>query len=186
MLRALLKPHSQAPYRATRHYERVLGTSMELVVVADDRAAAERAEERAWSLIERLERTFSVYRQDSELNRWQASHDEDRAVSPELAKVLQAAERWRAVSEGAFLPTVESVTRVWRARERGEAASEFEPLDPDRPLWEVDVKACVARRLTRHPASLNALAKGYILTGRPRRRTRSRASARSCSTSAAT
>ena len=163
MFRALLRPRFQAPYRATKHYERVLGTSMELAVVADDPPTAERAEERAWATIERLERTFSVYRPDSELNRWQASHDEDRTVSRDLAEVLHAAERWRVAFDGAFLPTVESFTRAWRAREQGEAALGFESLHPAQPLWVVDLESCVARRLTRHPASLNALAKGYVL-----------------------
>ncbi|RYG64207.1 FAD:protein FMN transferase, partial [bacterium] len=163
MLASLLRPRPRAPYSGVRYYEHVLGTSMELALLADDAGTADRAEARVWAEIDRLEAVFSVYRPDSEFNRWQATHGEDRSVSADLAAVLLAAERYRVVTDGAFLPTVETITRGLRAREAGDVAPDIEALDPRAPLWCVDLPALVARRLTRCPASLNALAKGYIL-----------------------
>ncbi len=128
-----------APTRHVAHYERVLGTSMELQVVGTPDAVGI-AEESALVEIDRLEAVFSRFREDSELARWERTFDEDVPVSKELAEVLIAAEDWRVETKGAFDATM--------APEEG-------------PRWTV--RGETARRLTERRASLNALAKGYIV-----------------------
>ena len=53
------------------YHENVMGTSLELRVRADSRAAAQGAEERVLREIDRLAAIFSGYDPASELSRWQ-------------------------------------------------------------------------------------------------------------------
>ena len=159
---------SRRPLRHVAHYEPVLGTSLELQLVAGSDAAARRGESAALAEIDRLEAIFSAYRPDSELRRWQATHDVDVPVSPELAEVLERSEHWRARTGGAFNPAVEAATRVWKeSAARGEPASDatLAALAEEiaAPLWTVDRARSTARRLTRLPVTLNAIAKGFII-----------------------
>ncbi len=140
-----------------RNYEHVLGTSLELQFVSETASSAERAEQVVLAEIERLEAIFNRYRPDSELNRWQATHLQWVDVSPELAFVLSTAEAWRQRSSGAFQPTVEAISEAWRC---GEEAPE---ADFETPLWDVNLATYQAKRITPHPASLNAIAKGFII-----------------------
>ncbi len=126
-----------SPTRHVAHYERVLGTSMELQVVGCDGPMAEEA---ALAEIDRLEAIFSRFRSDSEFARWERTFDEDVPVSGELAEVLLAAERYREATEGAFDPVM---------------------APGGGPRWTV--RGEIARRLTPRTASLHALAKGYIV-----------------------
>jgi thiamine biosynthesis lipoprotein len=159
---------SGRPLRHVAHYEPVLGTSLELQLVAVSDEAARRGESAALAEIDRLEAIFSAYRPDSELCRWQSTHDLDVPVSPELAEVLEQSERWRVRTGGAFNPAVEAPTRVWREHAaRGEPVTDaaLAGLEEElaHPLWTVDRARSTARRLTRLPVTLNAIAKGFII-----------------------
>jgi thiamine biosynthesis lipoprotein len=150
------------------HYERVLGTSLEIQLTVDTRKASQAAEAAALEEIDRLEDIFSAYRANSELGLWQQSQDERTPVSPELATVLQSAEDWRRRTENAFHPAVEALTHLWRSgAERGEEPSSDALANVVRelstPLWDVDKTRRTARRRTRLPVTLNAIAKGYII-----------------------
>jgi FAD:protein FMN transferase len=160
------------PRRPRRHqafFERVLGTSLEIQVLADRRRAAEHAETRILGEIQRLEQVFSVFLPDSELSTWCRTLDRPFRISEELAVALEETERWRVWTEGAFDPRAELHTRHWQARERdsnmSSALSHSEPFDADAPLWIIERGGgeVTARKLTPHPISLNALAKGIII-----------------------
>lgn len=161
----------RAPTPGVRHaarYEGVLGTALELQILADTPQSGTTAEAAVLVEIDRLERVFSAYHADSELRRWQETHDTDEAVSPELAAGLQAAETWRQRTDNAFHPAVEALTHLWReGAERGEApdgdALERMVTELRTPLWDVDATRQTARRRTRLPITLNALAKGFII-----------------------
>lgn len=149
-----------ASHRSSANYEHVLGTSLEIQVVASDEAIGTLAERAVLAEIERLESIFSVYQPTSEFNRWQSTRDVPMAISRELSEVLVAATLWRSQSNGAFEPTVEALTRRWRESTTTGDGIEF---DPRAPLWEVDGEHGTATRRTSLPASLNAIAKGYII-----------------------
>jgi len=144
-------------------YEGVLGTSLEIVVSSTKPGGGQEAERRILAEIERLEAIFSIYRKESEFNLWQATQGTPVSVSADLAFVLDAAETWRKLSNGAFLPTVETLTRVWKEKQGGDAEQAHPELDLSSELWAVDKVALTAIRLTDLPASLNAIAKGYIV-----------------------
>lgn len=135
--------------RARRYafnYERILGTSLELQVVATHAAVARRAEAAVLAEVDRLAEILSAYSATSELSRWLETVGVSVPVSPELAEILEAAEMWRIRTRGAFNPAAASLLQV-----------------PDEPLWDVDRTRGVARRRMRLFVSLDALAKGYIV-----------------------
>jgi thiamine biosynthesis lipoprotein len=157
------------------HYERVLGTSFELQVVAQDAAAAERAEERALAEVDRLADVLSGYSATSELSRWPLLAGAITAVSPELADVLIAAEAWRVRTGGAFNPAASSIIEL--IRDTDSSADEGTRLDEAsrrralrerlramrQPLWTVNRAQGSACRLSELSISLDAIAKGYIV-----------------------
>jgi thiamine biosynthesis lipoprotein ApbE len=160
-------PPRARPRRHAYHYEHVLGTSFELRVVATGTAAARRAESVALAEVDRLEAILSGWSTTSELARWAATHDVDVAVSPELADVLHASDVWRACTGGAFDAAAQAIIALLcdGCGERSEDDALRELLDSLRgPRWRVDRRAGTARRLTTHAISVDAIAKGYIVS----------------------
>lgn len=153
------------------HYERVLGTSLELQVVAKDEACALRAETTVLAELDRLAAILSGYSDTSELTRWQEQHDVAVPVSPELADVLAAAESWRVRTGSAFNPAAVSLVELLRDETAATEQDEAERRRTIRehihamrqPLWTVNRASGMACRLTTLPVSLDAIAKGYIV-----------------------
>jgi FAD:protein FMN transferase len=149
-------------------HENVLGTSLELRVRADSRAAAEAAEERALREIDRLAVIFNGYDPASELSRWQERPAASRIVSPELFEVLECSDLWIEKTAGAFDPRAEALTRLWSSCAReGRLPTEDELLRArilmTPPAWKLDRGARTAERHSQCPISLNGIAKGYIV-----------------------
>ncbi|MFO0907439.1 MAG: DUF2271 domain-containing protein [Isosphaeraceae bacterium] len=153
----------------TFHREEVMGTSLELVVRAASQAGAERAEARVLREIQRLSDILSGYDPASAFRRW---HDHPGvgpvAVSAELFEVLQASDRWRERTGGAFDPRVAGLARVWSAaatRNRLPAEAELAPVlqAAAGPAWKLDALSRTAERLGNAPITLDAIAKGYIV-----------------------
>jgi len=149
-------------------HENVMGSSLELRVLADDLKTAQAAESRVLGEIDRLTSIFSGYDPSSEFSRWQAAPGRPVRLSPELFEVLQACDRWRDRSDGAFDPRVEAFTRLWSKAARldqlpssGELAQTRVRMVP--PAWRLDVAAHTAERLSAGPLTLNAIAKGAIV-----------------------
>jgi FAD:protein FMN transferase len=150
------------------HHEDVMGTSMELRLLADSEELARRAEDRALREIDRLSAIFSGYDPRSEFSRWQAGPRTPVRIAPELFEVLQLCDRWRAISGGAFDPRVEALTRLWSRREKegrtpmpAELAATRASMN--QPAWRLDPAAMTVERLSDCPLTLNAIAKGYIV-----------------------
>lgn len=143
--------------RRSEHYEHVLGTSLEILATVDSDAAWTELVDRVLALIDALEAIFSAYKPDSEFMRWQKTHGEPVAVSRELAQVLDAAERFRSTSRNAFCPIADALAQEWKDR------GATEPHVDDEPLWSVDLINHTATRHTCRKATLNAIAKGFII-----------------------
>lgn len=147
--------------RHAEHFQGVLGTSLEVQVLACSRADGHRAVLAALDEIDRLERVFSRFDPESELNRWLT--DASLSASPELVALLRRAEEWRALTDGAFHPGSEALTQLWRVAER----SGRPPLVDDLlsvaerlqlPVWSEEQGWRPAT-----PLNLNAFAKGFIV-----------------------
>nr|WP_246580407.1 FAD:protein FMN transferase [Deinococcus aestuarii] len=162
MLRRLSPPH-----RLRSVYERVLGTELEVQVVADTRARAEEAERAALDEIDRLTLVLNRFDPASELRRWQTRPGERVALSPDLLHVLRAADRWREATGGAFHPGADAFGVLWkRAEETGRVPDDGELAELARRLWDPPWTLHpdgTATLHADHPLGLNALAKGYVV-----------------------
>jgi thiamine biosynthesis lipoprotein len=97
---ALVLP-AQAQDRTWRfHADHVLGTSLDLAVVAKKPLAAALAIDAARTEIARLDRILSAWRSDSELMRLNGA--DSMQVSDDLFAVILACESWRAATAGAY------------------------------------------------------------------------------------
>lgn len=159
-LRRLIPGRPELIHHA-EHFQGVLGTSLEFQLLASSRADARRAVQAALSEIDRLERVFSRYNPESELNRWM----QGACLEPpaDLVNLLRKAETWRTRTRNAFHPGSEALTLLWRQAERwGRLPSEGEvaqvlgrlrtPVWSETPGWRPEI-----------PLNLNAFAKGFIV-----------------------
>ena len=146
-------------------HEHVLGTSLEIQVEAEDFAAAQQAEARILSEINRLSAIFSSYDPHSELSRWQSTHGVATQVSAELFNALAATADWQTRTQGAFNPAVQALTQLWTtaakqqvlptAAELQATAASIQPAQ-----YHLDVAQGTATHVGEAPLSLNAIAKG--------------------------
>jgi thiamine biosynthesis lipoprotein ApbE len=149
-------------------HENVMGTSLELRVLAADAETAQIAETRVLEEIDRLALVFSGYDPSSEFSRWQALPRRPLHLSSELFELLEACDRWRVRSGGAFDPRVEVLSRLWSKAARRDQVPSPGELDLARavvaqPAWRLNGAERTAERLSDGPLSLNAIAKGEIV-----------------------
>ncbi len=98
-------------------HENVLGTSLDLIVRAPDRAEAGRCEQAVLREIDRLERIFSTYDPRSEISRINASPwqpGETIAISAELGRLLATCASWQARTNGTLNVYLGETIGLWR------------------------------------------------------------------------
>ncbi|MEZ5354083.1 MAG: DUF2271 domain-containing protein [Bryobacteraceae bacterium] len=154
------------PY--TFHHENVLGTSLELKVLAATEAQALLAEAAALEEIDRCAQILSAWDHSSEFSRWMRTRNTPERVSPELFEVLRLFSEWRDRTGGALDPAAEVVTRLWKsAAALNRLPSESELRDAAAMVrqthYRLDAAARTATRLTGAPLALNSFAKSYIV-----------------------
>jgi thiamine biosynthesis lipoprotein len=150
------------------HYESVLGTSMDVTVVARSEAAARATAAVALDRIDRDAKILSGYDPASEFSRWFATTNQPVRVSAELYDVLDLFDTWRTRSGGALDASAESVSRVWkqaaslkRLPTDGELAAAVDLVR--QPHWRLDPVARTATHLDVTPVILNSFTKSYII-----------------------
>ncbi len=99
-------------------YDNVLGTSLDLKVVAPSIAQAHKAETAVLNEIGRESKILSSWDPDSEFSRWARTQDQAVPVSRDLFEVLGMYDQWRTRTNGALNPSAESVIKVWQAAAR--------------------------------------------------------------------
>lgn len=149
-------------------YEGVLGTSLDLTVMARSEQDAARAEAAVLASIDRDASILSAWNPDSEFSRWERTQGVRTPVSAELAEVLSLFDKWRARTGGALDPAVERISQVWSAAAaRQHAPSDAEVAqavaDVQRTHWVVDVASRTATRLGDTPLVLASFTKSYIV-----------------------
>ena len=165
-------PPSAAPGKGARlfvsHFENVLGTSMELKVLAGSEEQASIAESAAVKEIGRLQQILSAYDDRSEFSQWLRTSNEAVHVSPELFEVLNLFDQWRITTGGALDASAEVITKLWKhsatlqriPTEQELAAAVAEVRQGH---WKLDPVAGTATHLSRAPLMLNSFAKSYII-----------------------
>ena len=150
------------------YHENVLGTSLQIHVDSPSLDTDRKAEAAVLGEIDRLAGILSTYRETSEVSALLAGPKTAREVSRELIEVLQACDRWKEASGGAFNPAAEVSGRLWNeSAGKNRVPSERELAEAVRRMqdapWTIDTATQTVPRRTDQPVSLNALAKGYVI-----------------------
>jgi FAD:protein FMN transferase len=163
---AILLPLRAQAFRF--RYENVLGTSMDVTVVARSESAAKAAAAVALDRIDRDAKILSGYDPHSEFSRWFATTNQPVRVSAELYEILDLFDTWRTRSGGALDASAEAVSRVWKQA----ASLKRLPTDGEvaaavglvrQPHWRLDPVARTATHLDATPVILNSFTKSYII-----------------------
>lgn len=93
------------------HQDHVLGTSLDIVVTANNAADAEQAVQAIGQEIARLDQVLSVWRTDSEIS--SLNRDHQIKASPDLLAVIAACESWRSTTCGAFDARLGQLIGAW-------------------------------------------------------------------------
>lgn len=154
-------------YRLSSVYQRLLGTEVEVQVVARSRRQAEAAENAALDELERLSAILNRFEPLSEVSCWLIRPGKRVSLSPELLEVLALADHWRTVTHGAFHPGADALGALWKAAAPGghepepeELTAIIQQLQP--APWTLHADGTVTLHAT-YPLGLNALAKGWIV-----------------------
>ncbi|MAY03071.1 MAG: thiamine biosynthesis protein [Gammaproteobacteria bacterium] len=149
----------------SRHYENVLGTSMDITVYGPEQAASETAMDKVAEEIARLEQILSTYRDDSDLMQLNTSRSTDNAPQA-LIDVISACEEWLERSEGSFSCRLGEVIAFWDNAEEAQlvpdrrAANSVARMARDAELLIEGSSITLGEGLT---LETSGLAKGYII-----------------------
>lgn len=161
-------PVEKAARLYVSHYENVLGTSMELKILAASQKEASSGETVALREIARLAQVLSGYDSTSEFRRWLSTSGTPVTVSKDLYEVLSLFDQWRLRSNGALDASAEVITTLWKKAAAQQKVPGSEALaaavaEVRRPHWYLDPAAGTATHLDRAPLMLNSFAKSYII-----------------------
>jgi len=155
------KPGWAATENGARWRGVALGAEADLRIVGMPRAHAQELINIARAEIERLEKQFSLYRQDSAL----FSLNENgilRDPSPDMLQLLSLAGSVHAASDGVFDPTIQPLWKVY-AENRGEPSGEAIEIALEKSGWhKVEVSSSVVRLPDGGGLTLNGIAQGFI------------------------
>ncbi len=149
-------------------YENVLGTSLELKVMALSPAQATLAENAAMDEIDRMNKILSGYDASSEFNRWMNGEKKATKISPELFEVLSLFDKWRVQSNGALDASAEIVVKLWKEagkNSRQPTAAELANAvaQVKQRHWTLNETDHTVTRLDDAPLMLNSFVKSYIM-----------------------
>jgi thiamine biosynthesis lipoprotein len=165
LLTASLVPVLASAQDLSRHYEEVLGTSLDISIYVNDQSNAEAAIDAAVAEIARLEQALSTYREDSELMQLNLSRSSDSA-SQALLDVLASCEEWIDRSQGTFSCRLGQVIDFWDAAEEAQQVpTRNDALAVARAarIGEISIDANSIRLDEGIDVEPSGLAKGYII-----------------------
>lgn len=154
----------------TYHHDNILGTALDLTVIATSRDAADAAEKSVLAEVERLRLILSSYDPEAELGKLNAlgSRDEPMKVSPELIEVLKQYDYWTKQSRNAYTGQMGRLIEIWKSAEKDKKL----PVDAEllaaaqeaaRPAWQIDEAKGTVKRLFGEQINIDSLGKGYIV-----------------------
>jgi thiamine biosynthesis lipoprotein len=149
------------------HYENVLGTSLELKIIASSPAQSEQADKAALAEMDRESHILSSWDPDSEFSRWFRTANQPVHISSELFEVLRLFDEWRDRTHGALDASAETISRVWKnaATEKrlpSEAELRAAVASVRRVHWKLDPANRTATHTSDAPLALNSFVKSYI------------------------
>lgn len=150
----------------SRSNDFVLGTNLDLVIVADTEKDADTVEAAILTEVSRLNAILSTYRTTSEITSLNSTNS--ATVSPDLFAVLKACEAFRAQTENALSCRIGALLNTWQAAEEANDLPSRAPLrlaagEIRRAKLNIDETSLSLDRPDVVTFQLNALAKGYII-----------------------
>ncbi len=149
-------------------WDNVLGTSLDLKVVAPSSRQAQKAETAVLNEIARESKILSSWDQQSEFSRWFRTQGQPVHVSEELFQVLGMYDQWRARTNGALDPSAEAVIEVWKAAAKAnhmpaEAELSAAVAKTGTAQWTLDATTHTATHVGNAPLVLASFTKSYII-----------------------
>src|SRR5579859_898100 len=149
------------------HHDHIIGTSLDVWLLAATKADAEAAERAILDEIERLRLVFSTFDPKSEISLLNRATG-PTPVSADMIDVLREYEAWNRRSGGAFNGQLGELVQTWTDAEKAGAQPAADKLarivrQISRPGWEIDSANHTVTRLTDQPLNLNSIAKGCII-----------------------
>ncbi len=149
------------------HHDHILGTSLDLYVMAAGPEEAENFEKAVLAEVERLRLILSTYDPASAVSRLNREAG-PVPCPPELIEVLRLYEVWTARTQGALSGQLGTLIQVWKdAEQKGalpDVAMTAEIVNQlQRTGWQIDAKTGSVTRLTTQALNINAIGRGYIL-----------------------
>jgi thiamine biosynthesis lipoprotein ApbE len=159
-LLALTPAASSATGLLTSHFENVLGTSLDLKIVASSEVAATAAETKVLAEINRLNDILSAHG-SSEFILWRSTRGESVEISSELREVLKHFEEWNVKTDGALNAASEHISQLWTSEIPSMEARENAVLEVNQPHWSLNENG--ATRLTDTELKLHSFTKSYVM-----------------------
>lgn len=144
----------------TAHFENVLGTSLDLKIIASSEAAANIAESKVLAEINRLNELLSSM-SSSEFKSWSETRGETIEISTELREVLQHFEEWNVKTDGALNPASEHIAKMWSSEIPSNSDLALAVKEVNQPHWSLDENG--ATRLTDTELKLHSFTKSYVM-----------------------
>ena len=155
-----LTPAASANGLLSSHFENVLGTSLDLKIIASSEAAASTAESKVLAEINRLNELLSSV-SSTEFKKWSETHGESIEISSELREVLQHFEEWNTKTGGALNPASEHIAKMWATEIPSHETRESAVNEVNQPHWSLDENG--ATRLTDTELKLHSFTKSYVM-----------------------
>ena len=162
-------PQASANHHAgilTAHFDHILGTSMDLKIIAHTFEMAEKAEKVVLEEIKRLSYILGSFDSSSEFSRWQKTMNEVIPVSAELHSVLKSFDLWNKKTGGLIQSAAEEVNQLWVKASMNNELPSKDQLDAvvskvNQSHWELGEGT--ATHLTDAALRLHSFAKSFIM-----------------------
>jgi FAD:protein FMN transferase len=149
-----------------RRHEPVLGTTLEIHLKKRKRSAND-VEATLLVQFDRLETELSIYRPDSEFNRWRTS-DGDQDPSTLTTELLTASLAWQHATNGIYNPMVGVLTKRWQEAEnsdsiptRNELAQIAQTIGT--PRYSMSTSGRIVKTGNCTELTCHAFAKGFVI-----------------------
>ena len=155
-----LSPSASSHGLLSAHFENVLGTSLDLKIIATSEASASAAESKVLAEINRLNEILSAHG-NSEFSNWLATRGESIEISSELREVLTQFEEWNTKTDGALNAASEHISQLWTSEVPSVEARNEAVKEVNQAHWSLDEGG--ATRLTDTELKLHSFTKSYVM-----------------------
>lgn len=169
LISAVPSPSAQVPQGILlSQLDNILGTSLDLKIIASSFEIAQKAEVSVLSEIQRLNQILGSFNPNSEFSLWAKSSGEALRVSDELFSVLAKFDNWREATAGVIQAASEHMAELWqKASATGAVPSAAELAhtvsEVNQTHYVLDHETQSATKLTDVSLRLHSLAKSFVM-----------------------